>query len=128
MGHGSLQYMFTTRVFCYLMSHVLLGLDFCFVYLDDILVYSTSWKEHLKHLEMVLKCPKEGNLTIRFSKCQFFKKNLHYPGHLISEQGIKPLLKKVIAIENFKGPSNKDNHCHFLGLTGDYSSCCYLPT
>ena len=40
-------------VFCYSMSQVLTGLDFCFTCLDDILVYSTSWKEHLQHLETV---------------------------------------------------------------------------
>ena len=49
-------------VFCYFMSLVLSGLDICFAYLDDILVYSSSWKEYLKHLEVVFMLLKEANL------------------------------------------------------------------
>ena len=62
------------------MSQVLSGLAFCFVYPDNMLVYSTSWKEHLKHLEMVFKCLKEVNLKIKLDKCQIFKQYLHYLG------------------------------------------------
>ena len=79
-------------VFCYLMSWVLSWLDVCFAYLNDILIYSASWKEHLHHLEAVFKGLKEANLKLKLSKC--FKKHLHYLGHLISDQGIQPLPKK----------------------------------
>ena len=71
-------------VVCYFMSQVLSGLDFYFAYLDDVLVYSMSWKKHLQHLEMVLKHLKEANLKFKLSKCQFFKKHLHCLGHLVS--------------------------------------------
>ena len=87
-------------VFCCVMSQVLSGLDLCFKYLDDILVYSTSWKEHLLHLEVVIKHLKEANVKIKLHKCQFFKMHLHYLGHLISEHGIQPLPEKVSAIES----------------------------
>ena len=60
------------------MSKVLSGFIFCFVYLDNILLYSTSWKEHLQHLEVVFQNLKEANLKIKLSKCHFFKKWLHY--------------------------------------------------
>ena len=62
--------------FCYLMLQILSWLDFCFTYLDDIYVYSTSRKEHMQHLEAVFKCLKEASLKIKLSKCQFFKKYL----------------------------------------------------
>ena len=90
-------------IFCYFVSQVLSVLDFCFAYLDDILVYSMSWKEHLLHLEMVFKHLKEANLKIKLSKFQFFRENLHCLGHLISEHGIQPLPEKVLATENLKG-------------------------
>ena len=76
---------------CYLMSQVLSSLDFCLAYLDDILIYSASWKEHLQHLEVVFQHLKEASLEI---KLQFFEKHLHYLGHVIYEQGIAPLRVK----------------------------------
>ena len=102
-----------------LLSQVLSGLDFYFVFLDDILVYSTSWKEHLQHLEMVFKCLKEENLKINLEKCQFFKKHLHYVGHLISEHCIQPLPEKVSATEKVNEPRKIHKLCNFLDLT-DY--------
>ena len=60
-------------VFCYLMLQVLSGLDFCFAYLSGILIYSTSWKEHLHHFEAVFKHLMETNLQLKSSKCHFFK-------------------------------------------------------
>ena len=77
------------------MLQVLSGLDFCFAYLDYILVYCASWKEHLQHLEIVLMHLNEANLKIKLGKCQFFKKHLHYLGNLKSEYGIQPVTEKV---------------------------------
>ena len=102
------------------MSQVISGFDFCFAYLDDILVYSTSWKEHLQHFEMVFKCVKEANLKIKLSKCQFFKKYLYYLGHLISEQGVQPFPEKVSGIKKLKKLCNIDDLHQFLSLMGYY--------
>ena len=55
---------------------------------------------------VVFKCLKEANLKLKLSKCQFFKKHLHYLGHLISMQGIQPLPKNVSVIQHIKEPSN----------------------
>ena len=52
-------------------------------------------QEHLQHFGMVFKYLKEANLKIKLSKCQFFKRYLHYLGHLISELGIQPLNKSI---------------------------------
>ena len=117
---SSSQFMLATRCICYLMSQVLSGLDFCFMYLYDRLVYNTWWKEHPLHLEMVLKHLKEANLKIKHGKCQFYKRNLHFLGHLISEHGIQPLPEKVSPIEKLKEPSNIDELHYFLVLTGCY--------
>ena len=93
-------------VFCYLMSQILSGLNLCFTYLDDILIYSISWKEHLQHPGNHLNHLKAAKLKIKLSKCLFFKQGLHYLGHVISKQGIWPLPEKVIAITNLKEPCN----------------------
>ena len=107
-------------VFCYLRSHVLPRLDSCFVYPNNILIYSSSWKEHLQHLEVVFKCLKEANLKLKSSKCKFLKKHLHYLGYLISKQGIQLLPKTVSAIQHIQEPSNMEELQYFLGLTGYY--------
>ena len=70
------------------------------MYLDDILIYSVSWKEHMQHLKVVFKHLKEADLKIKLSKCQFLKKHLHYIGHMVSEQGIQLLLENVLAIKS----------------------------
>ena len=94
-------------------------------YLDDILVYSASWKDHLQHLDMVFKHLKEASLNIKLSKFQFFKKQPHYLVHLISEDDIQLLPEKVAAIQKVKKPSNIDDPPHFLSLTGCYKK--YVP-
>ena len=111
-------------VFCYLMFQVLSGLDFCFTYIDEMLIYSASWKEHVHHLKAVFKCLKETNLKLKLTKYQFFKKPFHYLVHLISEKSIQPLPEKVSTIKDIKEPSNVEELQHFLGWTGYYKKVC----
>ena len=67
------------NTFQYLMSQVLTGLNsFVFTYLDDILIFSKSWEEHLKHLNIVFNRFKSAGLKFKLSKCHFFKIHLHY--------------------------------------------------
>ena len=61
-----------TGVFSYFMSQELIGLDICFIYLDGILIYSMSWKEHVQHLENVFSHLQAANLKIELTKCHFF--------------------------------------------------------
>ena len=90
------------------MSQILSGLDFCFTYLDDILIYSASWEEHLQHFETFFRHLKAANLNIKLSKGQFFKQHSHYLEHLISEEDIQLLLDKIMAITNLAEPKNTD--------------------
>ena len=77
------------------MSEVLYkDLDFCFAYLDDILIFSPSWEEHINHLSWVFERMKKADLKIKLSKCQLFKLSLHYLGHAILDAGIRPLPEK----------------------------------
>ena len=76
------------------MSEVLSGNDFCFTYPGNIFISSTSWKEHIQHLEPVYNYLIAANLKIKLSKCQFFNRKVHYLRYLISEQDIQPLLEK----------------------------------
>ena len=105
------------------MSTVLTGLNnFAFTYLDDILVFSETYKEHLHHPCTVFKKFQTAGLKIKLSKCQFFKTHLHYLGHRISANGLEPLPEKLEAIKNLAPARNVDEAHHILGLLGYYRS------
>ena len=109
--------------FQYLMSKVLTGLnDFTFTYLDDVLIFSQSYEDHLQHLHTVFQKFKEAGLKIKFSKCQFFKTHLHYLGHRISADGLEALPEKLEAIKNLAPARNMDKAHQILGLLGYYRS------
>ena len=74
-----------------LMNKVLHGLDFAMTYIDDIIIFSKNELQHLEHLETVFSRLREAGLKMKHSKCDFFKKEIHYLGHLISTEGISPL-------------------------------------
>ena len=86
--------------FQYLMTQVLTGLNcFVFTYLNDIVIFSKSWEEHLEHLNIVFNRYKSASLKIKLSNCQFFKMQLHYLGHKISVNGLDLLPEKLDAIK-----------------------------
>ena len=72
--------------------------DFTMAYLDDIIIFSRNEKEHLKHIEIIFQKLKAAGLKLKESKCDFFKKEIHYLGHLISDEGIHPLPEKLDTI------------------------------
>ena len=113
----------TISTFQYLMSKVLTSLNnFTFMYLDDILIFSETYEEHLHHLHSVFEKFKEAGLKIKLSKCQFLKTHLHYLGHRISADGLEPLPEKPEAIKNLAPTKNVAEACQILGLLGYYRS------
>ena len=78
-----------------LINDVLRGCNFTMGYLDDIIIYSRSEKEHLEHLEEIFIRLKAAGLKLKLEKCCFFNKHIQYLGHLISADGIQPLPEKT---------------------------------
>lgn len=105
-----------------IMDDVLRGLinDCCLVYLDDIIVYSTSLEEHLKHLKKVLDRLQESNLKIQLDKSEFLKKEVSYLGHIVTPEGVKPNPIKIKAIQAYPIPKTTKEIKAFLGLLGYY--------
>ena len=103
-----------------LMNKVLNGLNFTLAYLDDIIIFSETAKQHLKHIQIVLTRLKQAKLMLKKSKCSFFKQELHYFGHLLTTNGIKPQTEKVKAISEMKPPKNQKGVREFLGMVGYY--------
>ncbi|KAB2605791.1 S ribonuclease [Pyrus ussuriensis x Pyrus communis] len=96
------------------------GGRFVIVFIDDILVYSKSKAEHVRHLTLVLKRLREHQLYAKFSKCQFWLDQVAFLGHVISAQGILVDPQKVAAVENWEQPRTVTEVRSFLGLAGYY--------
>ena len=97
-----------------LMNKVLHGLDFAMTYLDDIIIFSKNKLQHLEHRKTVFSCLREAGLKMKWPKCDFFKKEIHYLGHLISTEGISPLPNKLDCIQHMPVLKNvKDNQAIF---------------
>ena len=99
-----------------LMNQVLEGLTYAMTYLDNIIIFSNSEEEHLLHLEEVFCQLRKAGLKMKRSKCGFFKSQIHYLGHLISEDGICPLPDKLNSIKNMLVPKCTKEIKQFLGL------------
>ena len=111
-----------------LVDSVLRGVKDCFVYLDDILVFSKSKKDHLKTLEEIFTRLDKAGLTLALDKCEFGKPNLQYLGFEISKEGISPIPAKVEALDRFPVPTKQKQLLAFLGALNYYrASLPFLP-
>ena len=89
-------------------------------YIDDVVVYSKSWEEHLQHLCKVFRCLQKAGLTLKLPKCQFGLNKVHYLGHVIGDREILPDPQKVEAMQRFQRPEMKTQVNSFIGLTSYY--------
>jgi hypothetical protein len=89
---------------------------FVLVFIDDILIYSKNREEHEEHLKLVLQVLREHQLYAKFSKCDFFQKQVHYLGHVISEEGVEVDPEKIKAIMDWPTPKYVSNIRSFMGL------------
>ena len=93
---------------------------FVIVFIDDILVYSSSKEEHAEHLRIILQTLREHQLYAKFIKCQFWLDRVAFLGHVVSVEGISVDPQKIEAIVDWKPPTNITKVRNFLGLAGYY--------
>lgn len=104
------------------MDNVLRGLQnsICVVYLDDILVFSTSLQEHMINLRKIFDRLRDSNFKVQMDKSEFLKHETPYLGHIITPQGVKPNPDKIAAILKYPIPRTTKQIKGFLGLIGYY--------
>lgn len=107
-----------------LMDTVLLGVHGCEVYLDDIVVYSPTWPEHMDMLREVFARLKDASLTVNLAKCEFGKAVVTYLGKQVGQGQVRPLTAKVQAILDFPVPTTRRQLRRFLGMRGYYRGFC----
>ncbi|CAL1400329.1 unnamed protein product [Linum trigynum] len=93
---------------------------FVIVFIDDILIYSKSEEEHKTHLRIVLQILREKQLYAKFSKCEFWLKEVIFLGHVISGRGVEVDPKKVEAVVSWAPPKDVSELRSFLGMAGYY--------
>eukprot|EP00253_Pinus_taeda_P016981 PITA_16981 len=93
---------------------------FVLIFIDDILVYSCTIEEHQEHLRKVLQTLREHQLYAKLSKCDFFKEEVQYLGHVITKEGIVVDPEKIKAIMDWPVPKDVADVRSFMGLAGYY--------
>lgn len=91
-----------------------------FAYLDDIIIISSTFEEHVSRLLRVLDKLKQANLTVNFEKSNFFRSELKYLGYVVNARGLHTDPEKVQAILNFPVPTSKKELKRFLGTATWY--------
>nr|XP_054761448.1 uncharacterized protein LOC129267850 [Lytechinus pictus] len=103
-----------------LTNQVIAGLDNCVVYIDDILVYSDTWNDHLDHLRALFDRLDKANLVVNLMKSEFAKAKVTYLGHVVGQGQVLPREAKIQAILDFPIPTTKKELLRFLGMSGFY--------
>lgn len=111
-------------VFQELMTKVLSGCDFAMAYLDDVIVYSPTYEDHLKHLAEVFDRMREYGLKMKKNKCKFMKNEIKYLGFVVGKDGIKADSDKVRTIKEMKPPVDVRGVRAFIGCVSYYRRFC----
>jgi len=93
---------------------------FVLIFIDDNLVYSRSLEEHKEHLWIILQILRENQLYAKYNKCDFYKDQIQYLGHIISSEGISVHHEKIKTIMEWPTARNVANIHSFMGLSGYY--------
>ena len=113
-------------VFQRLMDQVLIGLnpedgtDFVSVYIDDIVIFSETLEDHLRHISLILERILKFQLKLKPTKCKFIRREVEYLGHLVTPDGLKTNPRIVDSIRQFARPTNVSELRLFLGLDSNY--------
>ena len=88
--------------------------------MDDIIIFSITPKEQIIRLRAVFENLAGVGIILKPSKCEFFKRQIAYLGHILSNDGIETDPKKIKTIVNWSRPTTVTNVCTFLGFTNHY--------
>ena len=93
---------------------------FVIVFIDDILIYSKTIEEHAEHLKITLEILRKEKLYAKFSKCEFWLREVQFLGHVVSSEGIKVDPTKIEVVLNWERPRTPTEVRSFMGLVGYY--------
>ncbi|UYV73515.1 hypothetical protein LAZ67_10003901, partial [Cordylochernes scorpioides] len=107
------------------MDRILAGINGVICYIDDVLVSTASVEEHMAVLKTIFVRLQKHNIKLKREKCEFLRREIQYLGHLIKEDGIRPLEDKIQGLQKAKSPTNVSELRSFLGLVNYYGK--FIP-
>ena len=107
-----------------LVNSLISSLDGCKAYIDDAIIYSKEWQQHLQIIRTFFDRLSEAKLTVNLAKSEFCHANLTFLGHIVGQGQVKPVEAKVEAISDFPVPTGKRQLMRFLGMAGYYRKFC----
>jgi hypothetical protein len=107
-----------------LVNKLITGLDGCNAYIDDIIISSNSFEEHLQTIKDLFQRLSEAQLTVNLVKSEFCKATVVYLGYVVGQGEVRPVEAKVNAITEFPEPNCKRQLMRFLGMAGYYRKFC----
>lgn len=107
-----------------LVSKVTSGLKGCSVYLDDVVIHSETWEEHLAAITDLFERLLRAKLTVNLAKCEFAQATVVYLGKVVGQGQVLPVNAKVEAIDGYPPPKTKKELVRFLGMIGYNRSFC----
>ncbi len=90
------------------------------IYLDDLIIFSKTFDEHLERLQLVFDRLQRHGLKLKPSKCQLLRKEVQYLGHLVSAEGVRTDPEKISRVKDWARPTNRKEVLQFLGFAGYY--------
>ena len=88
---------------------VLQGLIGCEAYIDDVIIYSSTWEDHMRIMKELFARLRQAHLTVNLAKCDFLQATVEYLGHVVGQGCVRPIDAKVDAIVKYPVPTNKKN-------------------
>ena len=99
-------------------------IDGCEGYIDDVVIFSDNWSDHIRQIERFFQIMREAKLTINLMKSEFGKATVKYLGHIVGQGQVRPLDAKIQTIIKFPIPTSRKELARFLGMAGYYRNFC----
>ena len=99
-------------------------IDGCEGYIDDVVIFSDNWSDHIRQIKRFFQIMREAKLTINLMKSEFGKATVKYLGHIVGQGQVRPLDAKIQTIVKYPIPTSRKELARFLGMAGYYRSFC----
>ena len=99
-------------------------IDGCEGYIDDVVIFSNNWSDHIRQIRRFFQIMREAKLTINLIKSEFGKATVKYLGHIVGQGQVRPLDAKIQTIVKYPIPTSRKELARFLGMAGYYRNFC----
>ena len=105
---------------------LLRDLSFCVGFVDDVLIFSETWQDHLLHVACVLDRVGGAGFTLNPAKCEIGMAEVKFLGHVVSADGTRPDMDKLGGVDKAQFPTKKQDLHHWISLVGFYAMFKHL--